>query len=209
MTRPQPDLDTLATGGLRAPPERALDLFQEAWPALEGLLSKYLAVLRVSTNLREDCGQEALWRVWSNRVKYNGQSRSELLGWIYRITENVHHDLIRKEARAPVAGVDPGGLEEPRGSRANPAFRARLATAPEGDPTAQAAEDADTLQALEACVAELDAKLQRVVDLLYHPPELTEREAARALGISKTYVNKLKDEALDKVSRCLEKKGIA
>lgn len=209
MTRPPPDLDTLATEGLRAPPERALDVFQEAWPALEGLLSKYLAVLRVSTNLREDCGQEALWRVWSNRTKYKGQSRGELLGWIYRITERVHHDLIQREARAPVTGVEPAGLEESEASRSDPAVRARFATAPEGDPTARAAEDADTMRALEACVGELDAKLQRVVDLLYHAPELTEREAARVLGISKTYVNKLKDEALGRVGRCLERKGIA
>lgn len=209
---PETSLATLAEGALRGSAREAWQLFESAWPMIRDNLAKFVAVLGVPKKNREDCGQNALWRLWDHRDEYRGTTCGELLGWIFRITEREFLQICRRERNAPAVVSDLEPAYETDARRAE----TRSLAVPQGgsgsaaaeDPTGQAVEIADTLSALDTCLGQLEPKHRRVVDLLYLLPELTERAAAEATGLSKAYVHSLKKQALGLLARCLESKGV-
>lgn len=197
-----PDLDAeaalerLAAGALRGPAAEAWELFDRSWPVWTRRLAAFLRSLRVPENLREDCGQNALLRVWRSRETYAGRTASELLGWTHRICQREFHRLLEAEGRAPRREGEPdetGGAAEPGDGSDDPA-------------TAALASDAE--RALEECLARLEPRRRAAVELLYAADALSERQVAEVLGLSKSAVNVLRQTSLRDLAACLRGKGI-
>ncbi len=189
--------DLLAQGALRGNSQRAFSLYEQAWPELWARAQALLRVQGLAFDLREDCGQAALIRVWKFRNGYRGQTAWELAGWMKRI---VHNEAARLEQRAQrdhhVARAS-GLFDQPQ---LEPEDRA-------GEP-GQALETQAALRAMEQCLALLPAQQRAVVELLYDEHAASEREVAEQLELSKSYVNVLRQKALAQLARCLEGKGI-
>jgi RNA polymerase sigma factor (sigma-70 family) len=191
--------EELAAGGLAAPEARAWALFDRAWPAVLGRVQVFLRSRGVPTFLREDCGQSALVRVWRFRTSYRGSTAPELAAWMYRITQNEAARAIeqwRREVswRRP---EPPGAADESLGELAQT-----------GELPGDDAESRDALRALDQCLGGLDERQREVIELLYSGNPLSEREACGILGVSKSYVNTLRQKALAQLARCLEGKGV-
>ncbi len=196
---PEGAFEELAAGGLRAGAEEAWELFERAWPALSRRLGGLLRGLGAREDLREDCGQAALLRVWKARTRYRGTGRGELVAWLRTIAQRELLRLLEMKDRLPTTATDraePG--EEP----------APLEPASSADPTADEAARADARGALETCLAELKEAQREVVELLYAADALTEREAAVVLERSKSHVNTLRQQALVALEGCLRRKGV-
>jgi len=192
-------LEELAAGALRGPEGRAFRLFETAWPALAPRVAAFLGSLGVRRDSAEDCGQAALLRVWRFRRSYRGASAPELFAWMYAI--------FRNEAARAAGG--PSGPLPARGTAGDDQLEPEpTERVLEPDPTAGAAEARDDLRALEECLATLEEDLRRVVELLYGAAPMTEREAQAVLGISKSYVNVRRRQALEALARCLTGKGV-
>ncbi len=195
-------LDALAAGGLRAEATEAWELFERAWPRVIARLDVFLRSLRVSQDLREDCGQAVLFRVWRSRAGYRGDDRSAFLAWMHQICRREHLRLIEARSRGPRTLGDPIGDED------GEVMDLLERHASENDnPTFENAERGDTQRALEECIEGLEAKHREVIEVLYSEDPLTEREAARALERSKSHINVLRREALALLERCLAGKG--
>lgn len=188
-------LEELASGQLRAPDPVARLALERAWPALVQLLAKLL--IHVPRAFREDCGQNALLRLWRHRESYRGRTVAQLVGWIHRVVQREAHRLgaATVEAVARSATLAP---EEPRTLE----VEQRPVQGPPGS-----MEHADELDVLSECLEMLEPLEQDVLKLAYWPPEFTEREIALVMGLSKAYVHDLKRKGLDALSRHLVRRG--
>lgn len=140
-------LGLLAQGELRAAHDQARSLFDRAWPELQASLAKFFAALRVAPEIREDCGQAVILAVWRGRLGYRGTSRGALFAWLWRICQREHVGFLRRKGRASPLGGEPA--EEP------------AASPPAAD---------DEIEALDACLRELQPELRQVIELGYLPP---------------------------------------
>lgn len=204
--QPAEALELLSRGALRGPADGAWYLFEQAWPVLLQRLTTFLRSLGVPREIGEDCGQNALLRVWRFRKSYRGGSPGELLAWIYRICQTESLRQLERESRAPRTE----GELFARADRDEPApdplsDRAGQAS---GDSTGESVEERELHRVLEECLGELSERHRPVMALLYSGDETTEREAARILGRSKTHVNTLRRESLEKLRGCLRRKGL-
>jgi len=195
-------LEALAAGALRDAPGRAREVFERAWPQLTRHLRIFLQAQGVPGESREDCGQAVLLRVWRSRRTYRGTSTPELLGWIYRISQRERLRMIDTAQRRPSAetdlrrsGEDGPGVVESSPDVARP------------DEAAERLDELALRRALDECIERLPEKQRAVVELLYSAAEWTERDAAGVLGLSKSYVHSLRQDALRKLEACLKSKG--
>ena len=193
---PEEALEKLARGAIRQSQETAWALFDQAWPAVEQRIWRFVRSLRLSEEFREDCGQNALLRVWRGREGYQGNSLDELGAWIYRITRNEAMRLVERAGRGPrreTGGRDGVNFDNIRGEHA------------EVDAQTLEREEA---QALEHCIEALDERSQSLVELLYGDDAPSERAAASMLDLSKSHVNTLRQAALAALKQCLNGKGV-
>src|SRR5688572_15650787 len=145
---------TLASGGLRELPLEAIDLVETAWPELERWVAVFLRAVGAGPEIREDCGQEVLLRVWRTRASYRGGSRGELLAWLYRICQREHHRLLERRGRGPRPHTEhePEVDDDPDEARGASIV----------DPTVETAEKRESLRALSECIRELHPDSRRV-----------------------------------------------
>ena len=202
MTEIDQALRELAEGKLSSPADQAWEAFDRAWPALLKLLATFQRSLGVRPDLRDDCGQAVLTRVWKARTNYRGASAPELVGWIYTICRREHIRLLEADAKRPKSISE---LTITPGDNALSATTA-LEETPQ-QTTGAIVEARDELSALEDCMSRLDGDLREVTELLYSADALSERDVAKLMGCSKSQINVLRQKALRALSTCLQAKG--
>ena len=128
----------------------------------------------------EDCGQEAMIRIWRNLANYRGECALE--SWVYRIAANGCMDWLRKKKRDRSVSVEP--LREQGFDPAD--------TSPG---TAEQVVAKDERQRLREAISLLPDE-QREALILTQLEKVPYEEAARALGVSegtvKSRVNRAK-----------------
>ena len=128
----------------------------------------------------EDCGQEAMIRIWRNLANYRGECALE--SWVYRIAANCCMDWLRKKKRDRSVSVEP--LREQGFDPAD--------TSPG---TAEQVVAKDERQRLREAISRLPDE-QREALILTQLEKVPYEEAARALGVSegtvKSRVNRAK-----------------
>ena len=128
----------------------------------------------------EDCGQEAMIRIWRNLGSYRGDCALE--SWVYRIAANCCMDWLRKKKRDRSVSVEP--LREQGFDPAD--------TSPG---TAEQVVAKDERQRLREAISLLPDE-QREALILTQLEKVPYEEAARALGVSegtvKSRVNRAK-----------------
>jgi len=137
----------------------------------------------------EDLCQETFVRVFRHLHSFDA-SRGSLGGWISAIA----HNVVRKHWRrsgAATGQFDPELAEQTLGVH---------------NPT-DTAEKAETNEAVDDCVSQLPAELERLVHLRYVEARTT-RGIAEVMGIPEATVRLRLGKAQDLIRRCLEGKGI-
>ena len=128
----------------------------------------------------EDCGQEAMIRIWRHLANYRGECALE--SWVYRIAANCCMDWLRKKKRDRSVSVEP--LREQGFDPAD--------TSPG---TAEPVVAKDERQRLREAISLLPDE-QREALILTQLEKVPYEEAARALGVSegtvKSRVNRAK-----------------
>ena len=128
----------------------------------------------------EDCGQEAMIRIWRNLANYRGECALE--SWVYRIAANCCMDWLRKKKRDRSVSVEP--LREQGFDPAD--------TAPG---TEEQVVQEDERRRLREAISLLPDE-QREALILTQLEKVPYEEAARALGVSegtvKSRVNRAK-----------------
>ena len=128
----------------------------------------------------EDCGQEAMIRIWRNLANYRGECALE--SWVYRIAANCCMDWLRKKKRDKSVSMEP--MQEQGFDPAD--------TSPG---TEEQAVAKDEKQRLREAIAQLPDD-QREALILTQLEKIPYEEAAQSLGISegtvKSRVNRAK-----------------
>jgi len=128
----------------------------------------------------EDCGQEAMVRIWRNLGSYRGDCALE--SWVYRIAANCCMDWLRKKKRDRSVSMEP--MREQGFDPADPA----------PGPEAQAAAK-DERQRLREAIRQLPEE-QREALVMTQLEKIPYEEAARMAGVSegtiKSRVNRAK-----------------
>jgi RNA polymerase sigma factor (sigma-70 family) len=202
MTETDQALRELATGMLSGPADQTWEVFDRAWPALLKLLATFQRSLGVRPDLRDDCGQAVLTRVWKARMNYRGTSAPELAGWIYTICRREHVRLLEADAKRPRSTSE---LATTSGDDSMSVTDALEATPRQS--TDSIVDARDELNALEDCMSRLDGQLREVTELLYSADAPTERDVAKLMGCSKSQINVLRQKALHALSACMQAKG--
>lgn len=128
----------------------------------------------------EDCGQEAMIRIWRNLGNYRGECALE--SWVYRIAANCCMDWLRKKKRDRSVSMEP--LREQGFDPADPS-----------PGTEAQAVAKDERQRLREAIAQLPDD-QREALILTQLEKIPYEKAAQALGVSegtvKSRVNRAK-----------------
>ena len=128
----------------------------------------------------EDCGQEAMIRIWRNLANYRGECALE--SWVYRIAANCCMDWLRKKKRDKSVSMEP--LQEQGFDPAD--------TSPG---TEEQVVAKDERQRLREAIAQLPDD-QREALILTQLEKIPYEEAAQSLGVSegtvKSRVNRAK-----------------
>ena len=128
----------------------------------------------------EDCGQEAMIRIWRNLANYRGECALE--SWVYRIAANCCMDWLRKKKRDRSVSVEP--LREQGFDPADDA-----------PGTEEQVVQKDERRRLREAIRQLPDD-QREALILTQLEKVPYEEAARALGVSegtvKSRVNRAK-----------------
>ncbi|MBR2660345.1 MAG: RNA polymerase sigma factor [Clostridiales bacterium] len=156
------------------------DAFGQLMEPLEQLVWRVCWHYTGNREAAEDCGQEAMIRVWRNLANYRGECALE--SWVYRIAANCCMDWLRKKKRDKSVSMEP--LREQGFDPAD--------TSP-GTEEQVAAKD--ERQRLREAIAQLPDD-QREALILTQLEKIPYEEAAQSLGISegtvKSRVNRAK-----------------
>ena len=156
------------------------EAFEELIGPLEQLVWRVCWHYTGSREAAEDCGQEAMIRIWRNLANYRGECALE--SWVYRIAANCCMDWLRKKKRDRSVSVEP--LREQGFDPAD--------TSPG---TAEQVVAKDERQRLREAISLLPDE-QREALILTQLEKVPYEEAARALGVSegtvKSRVNRAK-----------------
>ncbi len=139
----------------------------------------------------EDCGQEAMVRIWRSLESYRGDCALE--SWVYRIAANCCMDFLRKKKRDRSVSMEP--LRE---QGFDPA-----------DPTPGTEEQVvakDDRQRLRETIAALPED-QREALILTQLEKVPYEEAARALGVSEGTVKSRVNRAKARLKEILSEIG--
>ena len=135
----------------------------------------------------EDCGQEAMIRIWRNLANYRGECALE--SWVYRIAANCCMDWLRKKKRDRSVSVEP--LREQGFDPAD--------TSPG---TAEQVVAKDERQRLREAISLLPDE-QREALILTQLEKVPYEEAARALGVSEGTVKRRVNRAKTRLKELL------
>ena len=81
------------------------DAFERLMEPLEQLVWRVCWHYTGSREAAEDCGQEAMIRIWRNLANYRGECALE--SWVYRIAANCCMDWLRKKKRDRSVSMEP------------------------------------------------------------------------------------------------------
>ena len=156
------------------------EAFEQLMQPLEQLVWRVCWHYTGNREAAEDCGQEAMVRIWRSLGNYRGDCALE--SWIYRIAANCCMDWLRKKKRDRSVSIEP--LREQGFDPADPA-----------PGTEEQAVRKDESRRLREAVAQLPED-QRDALILTQLEKVPYEEAARRLGVEegtvKSRVNRAK-----------------
>ena len=156
------------------------EAFERLMEPLEQLVWRVCWHYTGNREAAEDCGQEAMIRIWRNLADYRGECALE--SWVYRIAANCCMDWLRKKKRDQSVSLEP---------MAEQGFD----PADDAPGTEEQAVAKDERRRLREAVALLPDD-QREALVLTQLERVPYEEAARALGVSegtvKSRVNRAK-----------------
>ena len=156
------------------------EAFEQLMGPLEQLVWRVCWHYMGNREAAEDCGQEAMVRIWRNLGSYRGDCALE--SWVYRIAANCCMDWLRKKKRDRSVSMEP--LREKGFDQADNA-----------PGTEEQAIAADERQRLREAIADLPEE-QREALVMTQLERISYEEAARTLGVSegtvKSRVNRAK-----------------
>ena len=156
------------------------EAFERLMEPLEQLVWRVCWHYTGNREAAEDCGQEAMIRIWRNLANYRGECALE--SWVYRIAANCCMDWLRKKKRDWSVSMEP--MVEQGFDPADPS--------PGTEEQVVAAEEKKRLREAITLLPED----QREALILTQLEKVPYEEAARALGVSegtvKSRVNRAK-----------------
>ena len=156
------------------------DAFGQLMEPLEQLVWRVCWHYTGNREAAEDCGQEAMIRIWRNLANYRGECALE--SWVYRIAANCCMDWLRKKKRDKSVSMEP--MREQGFDPADPS-----------PGTEEQVVAKDERQRLREAIAQLPDD-QREALILTQLEKIPYDEAAQSLGISegtvKSRVNRAK-----------------
>ena len=156
------------------------EAFEQLMEPLEQLVWRVCWHYTGNREAAEDCGQEAMIRIWRNLANYRGECALE--SWVYRIAANCCMDWLRKKKRDRSVSMEP-------------MVEQGFDPADEAPGTEEQVVAKDERQRLREAIALLPED-QREALILTQLEKVPYEEAARALGVSegtvKSRVNRAK-----------------
>ena len=156
------------------------EAFEQLMEPLEQLVWRVCWHYTGNRETAEDCGQEAMIRIWRNLANYRGECALE--SWVYRIAANCCMDWLRKKKRDRSVSMEP-------------MVEQGFDPADEAPGTEEQVVAKDERQRLREAIAILPED-QREALILTQLEKVPYEEAARALGVSegtvKSRVNRAK-----------------
>ena len=156
------------------------DAFGQLMEPLEQLVWRVCWHYTGNREAAEDCGQEAMIRIWRNLANYRGECALE--SWVYRIAANCCMDWLRKKKRDKSVPMEP--LQEQGFDPADPS-----------PGTEEQVVQRDERQRLREAIAQLPDD-QREALIMTQLEKVSYEEAAKLLGVSegtiKSRVNRAK-----------------
>lgn len=156
------------------------EAFERLMEPLEQLVWRVCWHYTGNREAAEDCGQEAMIRIWRNLANYRGDCALE--SWVYRIAANCCMDWLRKKKRDRSVSMEP-------------LVEQGFDPADDAPGTEEQAVAKDERQRLREAVALLPED-QREALIMTQLERVSYEEAARALGVSegtvKSRVNRAK-----------------
>ena len=156
------------------------EAFEQLMEPLEQLVWRVCWHYIGNRETAEDCGQEAMIRIWRNLANYRGECALE--SWVYRIAANCCMDWLRKKKRDRSVSMEP-------------MVEQGFDPADEAPGTEEQVVAKDERQRLREAIAILPED-QREALILTKLEKVPYEEAARALGVSegtvKSRVNRAK-----------------
>ena len=156
------------------------EAFERLMEPLEQLVWRVCWHYTGNREAAEDCGQEAMIRIWRNLANYRGECALE--SWVYRIAANCCMDWLRKKKRDWSVSMEP-------------MVEQGFDPADDSPGTEEQVVAKDERQRLREAIALLPDD-QREALILTQLEKVSYEEAARALGVSegtvKSRVNRAK-----------------
>ena len=156
------------------------EAFERLMEPLEQLVWRVCWHYTGNREAAEDCGQEAMIRIWRNLANYRGECALE--SWVYRIAANCCKDWLRKKKRDRSVSMEP-------------MVEQGFDPADDSPGTEEQVVAKDERQRLREAIALLPED-QREALILTQLEKVPYEEAARALGVSegtvKSRVNRAK-----------------
>ena len=156
------------------------EAFERLMEPLEQLVWRVCWHYTGSREAAEDCGQEAMIRIWRNLANYRGECALE--SWVYRIAANCCMDWLRKKKRDQSVSMEPMVEQGFDPADDAPGTEAQVVAK-------------DERQRLREAIALLPDD-QREALILTQLEKVSYEEAAQALGVSegtvKSRVNRAK-----------------
>ena len=165
------------------------EAFGELMEPLEQLVWRVCWHYTGNREAAEDCGQEAMIRIWRNLGNYRGECALE--SWVYRISANCCMDWLRKKKRDKSVSMEP--LREQGFDPADP------------EPgTEEQVVAKDERQRLRETIALLPEE-QREALIMTQLERIPYEEAAKALGVSEGTVKSRVNRAKARLKEILSK----
>ena len=156
------------------------EAFGQLMESLEQLVWRVCWHYTGNREAAEDCGQEAMIRIWRNLANYRGECALE--SWVYRIAANCCMDWLRKKKRDKSVSMEPLREQGFDPADASPGTEEQVVAK-------------DERQRLREAIAQLPDD-QREALILTQLEKIPYEEAAQSLGISegtvKSRVNRAK-----------------
>ena len=165
--------------------------FEELIGPLEQLVWRVCWHYTGSRETAEDCGQEAMLRIWRSLDSYRGDCALE--SWVYRIAANCCMDWLRKKKRDRSVSMEP--LREQGFDPADPS-----------PGTEEQAVAADEHRRLREAITLLPEE-QRAALIMTQLEQVPYEEAARMLGVSEGTVKSRVNRAKARLKEILSAEG--
>ena len=163
------------------------DAFGQLMEPLEQLVWRVCWHYTGNREAAEDCGQEAMIRIWRNLANYRGECALER--WVYRIAANFCMDWLRKKKRDKSVSMEP--LQEQGFDPADPS-----------PGTEEQVVQQDERRRLREAIAQLPDD-QREALILTQLEKIPYEEAAQALGVSEGTVKSRVNRAIVRLKEIL------